>query len=212
MSNDQNQKDLSPRSMTGARVDAAAQELRAKIGNKFQAATFMGGLSAAVIGIQLTILVPSGAPGGSRTLAAPPLLPASMLLMLAALFLFIYGARRLDALTMPKMFWGETPYLGKDPRRSRTTPLTPLVITLGDLQALWERMKMHWIYLVGGATWSAFVSLILMVVPIFAPKAWLSYLTSSEGLSYPTGGAVLIPLVYLLWFRLFKDRKPLSHD
>src|SRR5689334_15786829 len=83
------------------RTEALGDQLRAKIAGKFQTATFLAGFGLAVLSIQITTLWQSE--------RLPAALPLSIALMAAAVACYVAALTHLDALTMPKRFWGSAP-------------------------------------------------------------------------------------------------------
>lgn len=134
------------------RIEAIGDQLRTKISSKFQSAALLGGFLFTILSIQISMLW--------EPAARPFLLPVSLALMLAAIFLYICAVIKLDELTMPKRFWQENP--------SAPGPRQAGLLTQNDLWELRNRMVYYWSSLVLVATALAALSLAGMIIPLQA--------------------------------------------
>lgn len=131
-----------------ARIEAIADQLRAKIGNKFQASIFLAGFGLQVLTIQISTFW--------QAPRFPDLLPFSICLMVVSICIYIAAVVKLDELTMPKRFWKLAP----------GEPDAKLAyLKDSDLWELKNRMVFYWSYLTAVAASLTGVSLLLMLWP-----------------------------------------------
>jgi len=134
-------------------IEAIGEQLRAKIGSKFTASTFLAGFALAVLTGQVFALW--------QATVLPFLFAPSVGAVFGALVLFVQGIIRLDELTMPKRFWIEDPNVVPLP-----VPLGGCYLTDPDLWELQKRMIFFWQRLSIVATWITSAGVMAMLVPL----------------------------------------------
>jgi len=138
-----------------ARIEAIGAQLRAKISSKFQTSSVLIGFCFALLTIQISIHWDSD--------KAPPLLPVSIAIMLAAIILYATAMIKLDGLTMPKRFWPEDP--------NALGPRMQGLLRDKDLWELYNQTVFWWFCLVVVGTVLTAVSLLAMLFPVSFGKS-----------------------------------------
>jgi hypothetical protein len=174
-------------------IETVGNQLREKIGGKFQITSTPAGLCFTTISIQLTFLFQS---------TAPPLLPQSIAVMFASLVLYCWGLYRLDALTMPKRFWIEGDQ-SKPPPADNSSALTN-----ENLWALKHRMVGYWLAFTVVAVALTAAALLLMMAPC-APCLTGGANISQRSFFWTCGAIVLASLYCRAWYvwELLKEKR-----
>lgn len=139
------------------RIEAIGDQLRAKITSKFTASTFLAGFALTILSGQVFMLWQSS--------VLPLLLPLAVFAVAAAVVLFVDAIVRLDELTMPKRFWGESNGAEETGHSSREAYLLD-----NDLWDLQKHMIFYWTRLTLVATWMTGFAVLAMLVP-FKPTS-----------------------------------------
>jgi hypothetical protein len=147
-------------------LDAIGDQLRSKIGGKFQITATLAGFCFTTISIQLTFLF--------QPQPMARWLPESIAVMFAALVLYCWGLYRLDALTMPKLFWSEGNR--HDEKWGNDSP----ELTRDNLWALKHRMVFYWMRFTLGAIVLTSIGLVLLMIPAPGKTGGLSWQTFIE--------------------------------
>lgn len=180
-------------------IEAIGDQLRDKIRSKFQSSTFLAGFGFTILSIEISMLWTAQ--------RVPRLLPLSIPLILAAICFFVVAALKLDALTMPKLFWE------RDPNTTDEEALQLSYLVYGNLLQIQRRMIFYWTWLTVLATFVTAVSLVLVLLPIDSIERsdLLVKETFQNGIVVLTVTLVHILLLYALEKRLWKPLH-LSHD
>jgi len=184
------QDDAEAQQHKSERIDIIGDQLQAKIRSKFQTSTFLAGFAFTLLGLEIGRLW--------QREYIPFLIFVSIPLMVGAAVLYIYAVMKLDALTMPKAFWGEKRELDTHAfsERSYSTP--------EELWHLKDEMVFYWQKLTIFATFLVGVSLLTMLFPFtsnFSPYLLLWTLAGSVILA-------LLALLYCVWIWKSRPKGP----
>jgi hypothetical protein len=133
-------------------IEAIGEQLRAKIGSKFTASTFLAGFALAVLTSQVSALW--------QTNDLPLLFAPAVGAVFGGFVLFVDGIISLDELTMPKRFWREDSTAVGLP-----VPLGGSYLTNEDLWELQKRMVFFWQHLTIVATFVTATAVMAMLIP-----------------------------------------------